>query len=242
MAELSFAPCPSVWPRLADDEVHVWRFALHAGPETLSGLASVLADDEHERAARFVFARDRRRFVVARATLRHVLGRYAVKSPQALAFEYGPHGKPSLVAPKLSFNLAHSEDLALLAVARSGRLGIDLEAERALDLLSLARTTFSAREAAALAALPLEARARAFFHVWTCKEACVKALGQGLAYALDRFEVGLEPPARLLRCELELADWALVSFEPAPGFAAALACDRPRRVRAWQWPATPAEC
>ena len=80
---------------------------------------------------------------------------------------------------------------------------------------------FAPAEYEALAALPPEQWVTCFFHCWTRKEAYVKALGLGLSYPLDAFTVSVAPrePARFTSDE---SGWALTSFEPLPGYQAAL--------------------
>ncbi len=100
-----------------------------------TSLRSRLSSDELARAARFHFERDRTRFSVARAALREILAHYLGTSPAEIAFVYGDHGKPALAPPygDLRFNLSHSHDLALCAVARGSEVGVDVERIRELD-------------------------------------------------------------------------------------------------------------
>ena len=150
-----------------------------------------------------------------------------------LRFAYGPHGKPELAAPfdraGLTFNLAHSSDLALVAVTLGATIGADIERLRPVhDLDGVAEQTFSDRERRTLLALPACDRARAFFRCWTRKEAFVKALGDGLSYPLDSFSVSLRDgdPPRLENidgdADIALA-WTILDLEPASGYAAAVA-------------------
>jgi len=103
--------------------------------------------NEHERAARFHFARDRRHFVTGRSILRRILGHYLQHAPEDLAFAYGLRGKPMLPGTGLQFNLADSDGLALLAVTRGGAIGIDLERIRPVPNYDhLMKSFFSAAE------------------------------------------------------------------------------------------------
>ena len=210
--------------------VHVWAFGLDLAPGRLEALRRWLSSDERQRAARFRFPRDRDRFVAARGQLREILARYLRTTPDALDFAYGPQGKPRLAGhDALRFNLSHSADQALLGVARGQDVGIDLERiAPGVDCERLAVHFFSAAEAAALMAMPVAARPRAFFAGWTRKEAFIKALGGGLAVPLADFDVSLDPagPARLLRTAWdpqEAAHWSLQAVEAPAGFVAAMA-------------------
>ena len=226
--------------------MHVWRVDLGASPARLRSLRDVLDGAEKERAARFHVARDGHRFVAGRGTLRAILGRYLDRDPARIALVYGPQGKPALDPSfgdgRISFNLSHSGDLALLAVCLGRRIGVDLERIRPeVAGEDIARRFFSPRENAALNALPPEHRAAAFFHCWARKEAFVKARGEGLSGPLDHFDVSVAPgqPAALLRTApdpTEARRWFLTALDAGPGYAAALAMEGPPpRVQCRPW-------
>lgn len=227
---------PSEWA-LPGGEVHVWRAALDPPAGLVRRLAQTLSADESERAGRFHFERDRRRFIVGRGVLRALLGRYLGLEPPQLRFGYGPQGKPHLAdaletvdADALRFNLAHSHELALYAFTRGREIGVDLEHIRALpDAGQIAARFFSAGENAAWLALPESQRLEAFFNCWTRKEAYLKAGGDGLARPLDQFEVSLAPgEAVALRVQgqvEETARWRLQAIDAADGYIAALAVE-----------------
>jgi medium-chain acyl-[acyl-carrier-protein] hydrolase len=228
---------PQTWPAnadvpaLGDDDVHAWSAGLEQPPARLDELRQSLAADEHERAARFFFERDRRHFVAGRGWLREVLGRYLRQAPASLRFKYTAEGKPFLAddASGLRFNLAHSHGLALLAVARGRDVGVDVEYIRAdFDADSLAENYFSPREIVALRALPEAKRRTAFFACWSRKEAFLKGIGKGLSLALNCFDVSLEPGAEQALLEVRHHEansqrWTIRELAPAAGYAAAIA-------------------
>src|ERR1700730_16298502 len=94
-------------------EVHVWAAHLEEigfDPRALSSLSQ----DERDRAARFHFERDKRRYERRRCLLRVLLARYLCSEPAAVPFRYGPQGKPELAeSSELQFNLSHSNGRAL---------------------------------------------------------------------------------------------------------------------------------
>jgi 4'-phosphopantetheinyl transferase len=168
--------------------------------------------------------------VVCRGTLRTLLGRYLWQDPRRLHFTYGFHGKPSL-AGKLRFNVAHSDRLALIAMAHDREVGVDLERVRPLAAADeIARQYFSVLEQQALHALPRRLRTKAFFQCWTRNEAYVKATGAGLALPLNRFDITLQPgqPADLLvnpDSPTKLGQWTLRQLSPGPGYLGAIAVE-----------------
>lgn len=216
-----------------DRAVHVWRISLATCPP---GARALLSADERERADRFHFARDRERFVAARAALRDVLGGYLDLAPERLAFGATEHGKPFLVGAgaDLSFNLTHSHQLALIAVTRGADVGIDLEWHRPdVEVTSVARVSFSAAEQRALAALPTDEQPAAFFRCWTRKESYIKARGEGLSMPLDRFTVSLDAGLDVTFDPDEAAErarWSIQGLAIDPGYSAALTVAAPARA------------
>jgi 4'-phosphopantetheinyl transferase len=231
---------------LPGDEVHVWRSALDLETSYLLKLQQTLATDERARADRFKFRSDRERFMAGRGVLRTILSSYLDRKPSELRVGYGPYGKPELVAEgpdePLSFNVSHSDGLALYAVTRGRRIGIDVEGlRRDLANEQIAERFFSPGEVQMLRSLPGDQRTEAFFACWTRKEAYLKARGEGLAFRLDHFDVSLAPgrPAALLRVEGALEEplrWSLRELSPAPGYVAAVAVDGDGyRLKCWQF-------
>ena len=234
-------------PVLDEGEIHVWAVPLDPPAERVAALRRELAPDEAARADRFRFDRHRRRFQVARASLRRILGTYLRRPAASLDFVYGEKGKPSLApgsgAGELDFNLSHSSELALLAVTRKGELGVDVERLRPMpDGEAIAERFFSRPEREVLRGVPAEQKDQAFFLCWTRKEAYVKATGDGLSMPLSRFEVSLEPGSEARMRSLDGdpakgAAWSLRHLEPAPGYVGALAVEGPPpRVRLGDWP------
>ncbi len=230
-------------PSLGDHMVDIWRASLEIDSRQLPALQAHLSAPDQERAALFHFERDRRRYVTAHAALRGILGRYLDCPPREISFQINPYGKPALgQAAGLHFNLAHSHEIALVAVTRLGEIGVDLEHVRPLDdLEALAYRTFSAAEYHRLQTLTGAMRQRAFFDCWARKESYIKALGEGLSHALQDFSVSLLPgePARLLDVRGnpgEASRWTLQAIELSEAYAAAFAIRATSvGLRCWNW-------
>lgn len=197
----------------------------------------LLDEDEQSRAARLKFDEPRRRYVLARCLLRCVAGAVLDHDPAALRFFYMPSGKPELewpeTTPPFYFNLTHSFDLVLLAVARHAPVGVDVEKRRVPgDIHRIASKHFLPGEAKQLASMPEPLQPEAFLRAWTRKEACLKAIGGHLFRDLKRFHVSIDPsePATLLGTTLEgrnADEWHMAHLEPADGYLGALAVMAP---------------
>jgi 4'-phosphopantetheinyl transferase len=147
-----------------------------------------LSEDEQERAKRFRYPRDYNQFVVARGLLRRLLGQYLRCEPKDVAFVYGPHGKPMVESWKfnlgfeLAFNLAHSGGWVLYGVSGDRAVGVDIEQMQGMetDLDRLSRRSFTKSEAQLVKSLAEPLKSEMFFRLWSCREAYLKATGEGL--------------------------------------------------------------
>lgn len=226
--------------------VHVWAAPLDLAAERIASLMKVLSTDELERAEKFHFPHLRNRYIAARGSLRVLLGRYLHRDPTALEFSYSSRGKPALNGQgteSLHFNLAHSHDLALIAVTRAAPVGVDVERIRPMrDADQIAGRFFSAREAEAFRKVPAAEQDAAFFSLWTRKEAWLKATGDGISESLSKFEVAFLPTdePRVLAIGGDAAAgaaWSLSALNPAAGFVGALAAQcQGIRIECWGTP------
>ncbi|WP_180001910.1 4'-phosphopantetheinyl transferase family protein [Pollutimonas harenae] len=219
--------------RVAPGHVRAWLYQFVDDAGTQEALLSLLSKDELERARAFIAPAARRHYIQARAVLRMLLGEVLETSPQELVFDYGCYGKPSLRdAAACCFNIAHSGDYALLAVAQGLSVGVDIERQReTADLDALARMVLSPAETDSWAVLPPADRAPVFFSTWTAKEALVKATGRGLGLGLSALEVGRFPGGVPdAGCCVQMGEsgvFRLVPLDAPLGYAAALAVHEP---------------
>ena len=178
---------PSPWeqaplgPDLPLREVHVWQTSV----DNWSGVHDELSEEERARAARFRFARDRRRWVAARTLVRRVLARYLGVETKGLVLGAHDDGRPLVLLPReadwLSFSLSHAGDVAVVAVTRDQRVGVDVERVRSdVDVVAVAHRAFGEAIANELAGETEPRRSQRFFEVWTREEARGKCRGTGL--------------------------------------------------------------
>ncbi|EKQ67466.1 phosphopantetheinyl transferase [Leptolyngbyaceae cyanobacterium JSC-12] len=217
--------------KFSEDAVHLWAANLSVSDNRLESFFQGLSADEQQRAIRFRFEKDRNRFVAARGILRSLLGIYLGCDPTLVQFAYSDRGKPKLANNPLGiqFNLSHSNGMALYAVGCDRVVGVDLEFYRPLsDLGQLAKRFFSQTEYKVLTSLVATAQHDAFFHLWTCKEAYLKATGEGLTglgTAELRFDSScpFQIAGLMTQSQQSFQPWKLVQLQPFPDFVAALA-------------------
>jgi 4'-phosphopantetheinyl transferase len=211
-----------------------------ADPVRQARLLELLTEEEHERAARFIFDHHRWIYIAAHALLQHQLTELTgVGGRRGLDTRKGAYGRPELLEPfgepRLRFNLTHTEGLVAVAFCRGHDVGVDAEAvNRGSPIHELAGRFFSPEEAAFIADAPTPFDRARFFDVWTAKEAVVKALGVGLSLPLDSFSVRFDP-LRLAFVdpgEAHAHHWT-IDAHPLAGHRLTLAVrtDGPRKIR-----------
>ena len=224
--------------------IDVWRCPLDRPTEPFETLTRCLSEPERQRAKQFRFDDKRSQFVITRARLRHCLAIATGTGASQLEIAADDSGKPFLVEnghlSEIQFNVSHSQSLALIAVTRGQAIGIDVESlEKNVQHLRLAEHYFSDQEKKSLAALANGQVAASFFACWTRKEAVLKAIGTGIAYGLDSFDVATTPETRHCQTELQAEDgsidrWWIETLPCGQGFAGALAYQtRPVEIRLW---------
>lgn len=225
---------------LNDNEIHVWMIRASANYSEDPRLRGLLSADERQRAANFRFDKDRRLYIAAHAGLRAVLAGYLRVIEDEIRLVTGLHGKPLLAHPGgsgLEFNLSHSHELALVAVARNKAVGVDVEfVKRDYVFQEVARRFFTAKEVVALLALPQALQLEAFFKCWSSKEAFLKAKATGLSGKLDEVQI-ISTKDGLVRIEANVPGWSLLELENPHGYVAALVVQGgalPIRCYRWQ--------
>lgn len=223
-----------------DGKVQIWHYHLDSGPEKLAECSASLDDDERERAHRFKFEKDQRRFVVGRGTLRRILSRYAGCEPKSIRFGYGEYGKPYIAGPghvcDLKLSVSNCSDLGAVAVTWRTELGLDLERIRpGSDHELIVSREFSDEEKDWFHTAPETQRAAAFFEIWTCKEAYLKGKGVGLSAPLSRFSISFDRDRQPLLAwsdidSLDPQRWSLHRVVIEPGFIGCLALHGECRV------------
>jgi 4'-phosphopantetheinyl transferase len=235
---------------LSKSDLHIWLARLDLVIPIVQKLNQTLSTDESERAERFRFEQDRKNSIVSQGILRTILGCYLNLEPSRVRFCYGKHGKPRLADAigngTIHFNLSHSAGIALYGFTRDYEIGVDIERIHGIpEMDQIVEEFFSMREKDVFRSLPEDMKKEAFFNCWTRKEAFMKAIGEGLFYPLNRFDVSFSPdePSRLLSIDGDpekASQWFVLSLKPAAGFTAALAIKgHGWRLHFWQWPDQP---
>ncbi len=222
-------------------EVQVWCLT---GAEAIAEAAAkreILAEYELARAARYRTLPDRNLALASRVMLRVILSMYIGTSKQDLIFSRNGFGKPRLLWPpalhSLAFNLAHSDQMIVLACSRHRAIGIDVERiVHTRENRRVAMHWMSPAERLTLTQLHGAAWQAAYYAGWCRKEAYLKGLGTGLSKRLRNVEVEITPgkPARMLT---PTGRWYLHDLDLGLDYAGAVATHGPATgVTVNNWP------
>ncbi len=212
---------------LSDNLVNIYIVSLDKSPFALEYLSSILSEDERKRSDRYKFLSDKNKFIIARGMLRIILSQYLDIQPDLIKFDYTDRGKPTTLTPLpplprgegeklLSFNLSHSQQLAVYAISLNQSLGIDLEyLGKSVDCEPIAKRFFTQKEYECITGLNEREKKEAFFRLWTKKEAYLKAIAQGIANGLDQVEFDLKLNIMRINGSEELGkNWFIYEFSP----------------------------
>ncbi|HVN52768.1 MAG TPA: 4'-phosphopantetheinyl transferase superfamily protein [Anaerolineaceae bacterium] len=233
-------------PVLTTGQIHLWRASLDLPYKTIQRLEDLLSQEEIDHAQKFHYKKDQVHFVTAHGMLRTILGHYLQTPASEIRYAFNRYGKPhlknNLPGHNVKFNLSHSGNLALIAVTLDREIGVDLEhiLPKLCDL-QIADRFFAPREVGVLQEMDPQERQVAFFKFWTCKEAYIKARGEGLSIALDAFEVSFTPGVSFVQLEvhenpIESWRWSLISISLGSEYMGALAVeDGDLKLSCFEW-------
>jgi len=227
-AGLTLAPgAVDIWVALVDEV---------AGSIPDRQFTQELSEEERLQSSRFLLAKDRYRYLVTRALVRYVLSRYVPLAPQGWRFGTTAYGRPIILnadpgVQDLSFNISHSGQVVVLALTRTGPVGIDVEAIGRPPAMAIADSYFSARELRQLRAVPAHEQGHRFLEFWTLKESYIKARGMGLSLPLQKIGFELDDDHRLqtfIDSDLEDApgNWSFWQWRPSVDSIGALCVQR----------------
>jgi 4'-phosphopantetheinyl transferase len=205
----------------------VWRIRLDLPAAEVDEAAGLLTDEE---LASFTSCAPRvaQSRIIARGALRLVLSSWVGRPPTDLRFGNDERGRPHLTEPKgrqWTFSVSRSTHCCLIAVNKSGLVGVDVEDVAPLpDLDEIAHHYFARDEAADILRLSGVAKRHAFYRCWVHKEAYLKARGIGLQGGLAGCSIAINGRPTLRRAEADdPRHWTLVTLELGEDLAGAVA-------------------
>jgi len=218
------------------DEVHLWCVdASRLSQATLVSCRQLLTDDERAANERYRQEKDRRLHLVARALVRNTLSRYADVAPAAWRFAAEDYGKPQVAGAEaalgLKFNISHTPQMVVCAVANGRDVGVDVESRDREVNLDIADRFFARSEVEHLRRRPSHEQFATFLAFWTLKESYIKARGKGLSLPLEKFAFDWSPDGTpRITIDQSLGDdparWLFFQRAAPPDYAIAVAVER----------------
>ncbi|QEM09910.1 4'-phosphopantetheinyl transferase family protein [Mucilaginibacter rubeus] len=159
--------------------IDVWRIKITDHLSFIGQLKTLLLPDEITRAGRYYQEKDRQRFIVSRAALRIILGKYLVQKPEDIRFEIGPNKKPFVKTTgiTINYNISHSDEWVTIAISQT-KVGIDTEKiDQSFAFKEILADNFSSDE---IRFINQTESIEKFVLLWTRKEATTKLTSQGL--------------------------------------------------------------
>jgi phosphopantetheinyl transferase len=179
------APCRMAVPASVADHVTLWRLS-RPGDYFRPGEVNALTKEDWAEIGAVRDGSTRRRSLGMRLFLREALSAAVdgAVDPGQWRFVRSVYGKPLIAdgLPQIDFSISHSESQSLLAISRTAKIGVDVEAEAVSGWQEIAAELFSRHERATLDRAPPADRPQTFLSLWTVKEAYSKLLGVGLAF------------------------------------------------------------
>lgn len=210
-------------------EITLWRGDIAASEADYEQYWRILDQAEQQHASNIKNEQLHRRYVEIHARLRILLGDAVNTPPEQLRIHKAEHGKPYLVDyPKLAFNLSHTANKMVLAIAYDCELGVDIElCKPRTNLAALVDKCFAEEEKNYWQQLPKAQQKQAFYRFWTRKEAFVKATGRGIALGLNQCVINPENQNELLRIPAgygQTGEWFIQDIDMDAFICGALAC------------------
>ena len=198
-------------PPLTSNQLHLMVASLDTLASNRERTSAVIDVEEQARAERFVNATHGDNFRLVRGTLRLCLAAYLGLAAEDIRFDFNKYGKPEIVPEQnhkaLRFNISHSHQMAAFAFTEEKPIGVDIEFIKPMkDMAGLAEHVCCPQELDEFNAIAPQERQKAFFRLWTRKEAFIKAKGQGLSMGLRSIYIGFDTNRAIHRVQYR-GDW-----------------------------------
>jgi 4'-phosphopantetheinyl transferase len=160
-------------------EVHIWIASL----KYQSYFYNQLSFEEQCKANSFRNLNDQHRYITSHYLLRRILAAYLGCHTQDIKFRKNKYGKLYLLdKDNIYFNMSHTQDVVSFILSSKNEVGIDLEyIDSYFEWESIARNYLTPEELIYLESIPKVEKIKGFYHLWTRKEALLKAIGTGLS-------------------------------------------------------------
>jgi len=205
--------------------ISLFRIRISSHLPSLPRLQTLLQQDEHTRASRYHQQKDHDRFIISRAWLRIIAGKFTSLPASEILFVKGENKKPFIAnsgKQSVFYNVAHSGDWILVSIGES-ETGVDIEyVNDQFDYKEILEHSFSAEEIAFIRSS--ENSLGSFYTLWTRKESLLKATAKGITDDLINTP-SLDGLAMISPGIIgSTQNWDIYSFEISPDYTGSIAC------------------
>ena len=220
-----------VGPLLQNNEVKIWHGQVTAEDRFYKAYWDVLDDAEKNQANKMHGVLLHKRYVEIHGRTRQLLAKTLKLAPEKITIRKAEHGKPYLADyPALAFNLSHSAEKMMVALAWNCRVGVDIEViKQRINVAGLVNKCFGTEEITYWNQLPGCEKNQAFYRFWTRKEAFVKATGNGIVLGLNNCVINPDNPKNFLRIPSQCgkpSEWHLQDIDLGDGVCSAIVTDK----------------
>ncbi len=145
---------------------------------------------------------------LSQSLTKKILASYLDIEEKDLPLYTNTQGKPLLSDPfsHIHFNTSHSLDTLAFCICEKDPVGIDIEyIKNIASFKSTIENLFSVQEQKGLQKIALSEREALFFHLWTCREALIKACGLSLLPSLKEMTTfSFLPPTTTVEWKKEI--------------------------------------
>lgn len=149
----------------------------------------LLSINEQKKAKKYCNKLLINRYITSHGILRCIISHHVNQPAAQLEFTNNIYGKPFLKDNNIQFNMSHSHNIACYVLSFNNKVGVDVEFhDNIIDMTGISEIVFTKKEIELLKSFNTQEKYKAFYTMWTQKEALVKAIGRGLSYPINTIE------------------------------------------------------
>lgn len=176
-------------------EIYILKLACFAEQQAMADLPAQIT----LKATEFKLVKKRIEYLASQWLRHRVLSQYLDGKSDKLRFATTHSGRPYLLDSDIDFNISHTKDYVVMAVAKGQKVGIDVQIKKEkIDALAIAKQYFAESEYKTLLGVTdLTQRSNQFYWLWAYKEASLKLTGEGIVHGLDRYAFDVDSNGKL---------------------------------------------
>lgn len=186
--------------------------------EQMNRYLTILPSNLQERNQKFVRWEDQQANLYGKLLLIKALKKFNLDEQILYRLKYNDYSRP-YIDEDVDFNISHSGEYVVCAVAGDMRIGIDIEHIREIDFKYFKRVMTETQWDDILGS---QDEMKTFFKYWALKESVIKADSRGLSVPLEKLEVN----NGVVVCDG--ISWHTNSIFIAEGYSTCLATDEKR--------------